>query len=413
MSGLRTALLTAYAGHVFRYGCIIVLIPFYARVLGASEYGVVLTASALGGFIWIIQNWGFSVFGARAIAVAGTQACRQAELSRQLTARCFMLGFSVAIGVLGTYLSPILREDPVCGLLATAWGILAGTNLGWLFQGLGRFDTSVKAEVLGFGLNLVLALIFVGLMPDARMALLALSISAFISNMYAYIQAAKIFNIAMGSVKDGLRLIKNSFPFFLNTASGTLLATGGGYIVGVYASPSDVAYYGIPEKMVTTVLGLLGPASQVMLPWLAKVRSEGEGGAKYRNAQTVATVCVVAAGLGASLGAYFLSPLLVPLLFGVEYGPAIVVLQYFSPVFIIYAANHTMIVYRLLPAMREKEVGLVMASASILCIVLMLCVASPYGATGVALSRVAAELVVSMLLGCLLLWGAAGGRSYK
>ena len=40
---VRKALATAYAGHLFRYGCILILIPFYARVLGQPD---------IGGYTW-------------------------------------------------------------------------------------------------------------------------------------------------------------------------------------------------------------------------------------------------------------------------------------------------------------------------------------------------------------------------
>ncbi|NBD20646.1 oligosaccharide flippase family protein [Aquabacterium fontiphilum] len=395
---VRKALATAYAGHLFRYGCILILIPFYARVLGPDEYGKVLVATALGSLVWIIQNWGFSVLGARTIATSSNQQERQAEMSRQMTARLLIMPAGLLIGLGGTLLSPVLREAPLYGLLGTAWGVLSGFNLGWYFQGLHQFKNAVKAEVVGLACTLVLAISLVTAFRQGIMALWALVIATSISNIYAYRMAAATASFRPASAADGARLLRESVPFFLNTAAGNMLATGGGYILGLYSSPAQVAVYGIAERIVTTVLGLLGPAGQVMLPWLAKLKTLQGTEDSYRRSQRLASLWVVSAGLVTGTGAFLLGPYVLPLVFGTEYTASAEILRFFAPLFLLYAYNHAMIIYRLLPARRERHVGAIMIVCALVCVAAMVVAAPAFGGNGVAAARVAAELLAAVAL---------------
>lgn len=398
LMAVKKALATAYAGHLFRYGCILILIPFYARMLGPDEYGKVLVATALGSAVWILQNWGFSVLGARNIATSTTQQERQDEVSRQMTARLIILPAGLLLGLGGTYLSPVLREAPLYGLLGTAWGVLSGFNLGWYFQGLHQFKNAVKAEVVGLALTLVLALSLVTAFRQGDMALWALVVATTASNAYAYRMGSASASFRPAAFADGLRLFKESVPFFLNTAAGNMLATGGGYILGLYAAPAQVAVYGIAERIVTTVLGLLGPAGQVMLPWLAKLKTVQGTDAHYQKSQRLASMWVVSAGVTTAVGAFVLGPYVLPLVFGADYAQSAEVLRFFAPLFLLYAYNHSLIIYRLLPAKRERHVGGIMIACAVACVVTMVLAAPVHGGAGVAAARVAAELLAAIAL---------------
>lgn len=398
MGFTKKSLATAYAGHFFRYACIIFLIPFYARVLGPEEYGKVLLASALGGFVWIAQNWGFSVYGARSIALCKNQDQRQKEFSRQLTARCLMLPISILIGLIGTYISPALRADPVFGILATIWGILAGCNLGWYFQGLHDFKTSVKAEVIGFGLTFTLALITVTATGRGEAAMTSLVFASIVSTAYAYARARQTALLKTTHVRDGAKLIKESAPFFVNTAATTALATGGGYILGLFASPAQIAIYGIAERITTTILGMLAPASQVMLPILASLKSDPKNQASFEKSKDKATKLVILFGILTAAAAYTLPEYFLPALLGPNFTESSEILKIFSPLFFLYALNHTIIVYQLLPQNKEKVAATIMLMCSALSISLTYFLAQGAGARGVACARVLAELTATALL---------------
>jgi len=87
-----------------------------------------------------------------------------------------------------------------------------------------------------------------------------------------------------------------------------------------------------------------------------------------------------------------------PLVFGTEYTASAEILRFFAPLFLLYAYNHAMIIYRLLPARRERHVGAIMIVCALVCVAAMVVAAPAFGGNGVAAARVAAELLAAVAL---------------
>jgi O-antigen/teichoic acid export membrane protein len=395
MPSLKSAFFTVYLGYIFRYACLIVLIPFYARVLGPAEYGQVLVATALGNFVWAIQNWGFAVVGARNIAASQSANDKQREFSRHLTARLLILPLSCLAGALGTWWSPVLRDAPWLGVLATLWGIASGCNLGWYFQGIQAFRTSIVAEVLNFGFTLLFALLLVTWRAEALMALVALVCANLLSLAYAYAQARATVLLIAAPVAEGLALIRSSLAMFVNAGMGALVANGGAYALGLMSSPAQVAFYGTAERIVTTVLGLLVPAGQVLLPRFAQLHAaHGSGSNHLVQQQRKAIMVVTGVGFAASIGAFVLAPWVLPVFLGGKFADAVQVLQCFSPLFMLTAFNSSIAMYVLLPQHKDQWLTAVGVVSALLNLGSMFSVAGQHGAVGVALGRVGVECLV-------------------
>src|SRR5690349_7349758 len=216
----RRSLSFVYFAYAFRFLQLAILVPFYARVLGTAEYGRVLAAMSLFQIVWMVGEYGFATTGIR-----DTAACRsRRDLSElygaQISARALLLVPACAVGVIGTMASPLLREAPHFGLLATASGLLSAFNLGWYFQGQLRFRTSVLLEVLGFAINLALVLSLVRGRDDGWLVLAALSVSAAVCTSAAHYIAWR----GLGEERlrpglaSGVRVIRQSTPLFAGQA---------------------------------------------------------------------------------------------------------------------------------------------------------------------------------------------------
>ncbi len=131
----KRSLSYVYGGYFFRYVYLLILIPYYGRVLGAAEYGKVLVAMSLFGSIWLVVNYGFSLVGGRDIASTTSLSVIGGEFGRHIIARLLMSVVGIIMGVVGTALSHILWSEPMYGLLATVLGLMSAFNLGWYFQG--------------------------------------------------------------------------------------------------------------------------------------------------------------------------------------------------------------------------------------------------------------------------------------
>ncbi len=141
-----------YGGYIMRYLYLLVVIPFFGRVLGVTEYGRVLAAMSLMNVIWMLVSYGFTFVGMREISNTQMPGEHHAMFSLHSSARLLRGGLGGVVGVIATFCSPVLSERPAIGILATMLGIVSGWNLGWLFQGRHRFRIPIMLEVLGFAM---------------------------------------------------------------------------------------------------------------------------------------------------------------------------------------------------------------------------------------------------------------------
>ncbi|MDB4988607.1 MAG: polysaccharide biosynthesis protein, partial [Myxococcaceae bacterium] len=129
------SLLFVYVGYTFRYLYLLILVPFYGRVLGAAEYGRLLTAMSLFQIVWQLFEWGFPIAGTRDAASTTDPEKLAALYGQHMKGRLITLGPAIAVGLTATMLSPVLRERPIFGLLATLTALASGSNMSWYFQG--------------------------------------------------------------------------------------------------------------------------------------------------------------------------------------------------------------------------------------------------------------------------------------
>lgn len=150
-----------YGGYVIRYLYLIIVVPFYGRVLGVEGYGKVLASMSLMSLIWMLVAYGFVPVGMRDVSKAQSTMECNSVFSLHLSVRLALAIVGGCVGLIATMCSPVLSQTPWIVVLATLLGIVSGMNLGWLFQGRHRFRTPIIIEVFGFALSLVLVLAIV------------------------------------------------------------------------------------------------------------------------------------------------------------------------------------------------------------------------------------------------------------
>src|ERR1700758_2230182 len=175
-----------YGGYLMRYVYLIIVVPFYGRVLGVAEYGRVLASMSLMNVIWMLVSFGFTFVGMREVSKAHSAQECNAIYSLHVSARLILAVLGAAIGIVATFSSPVLSERPLIGLLATLLGIVSALNLGWLFQGRHHFRTPIMIEVFGFAVSLVLVLTLVRGPQDSVWVLASLLIAGVASSLIAY-----------------------------------------------------------------------------------------------------------------------------------------------------------------------------------------------------------------------------------
>jgi PST family polysaccharide transporter len=395
----RRALAFVYVGYAFRYLYLLILVPFYGRVLGAAEYGRVLAAMSLFQIVWLLGEYGFPPVGARDAAAANDRRELARIYGRHVSGRLLTALPAAAVGLGGTLVSPILREHPIYGVLATITGLMAAFNLGWFFQGTLRFRTSVVLELVGFAINLPLILCFVRAPEHGVRVLAIIFTSSLISTVAAHAIAVK----SLGSERipyDGARaLVADSTALFAHKGLILLMANSSTYLVSLFASASEVGFYGAAERLISAALSLMNPANQVLIGTVSREIASREGEGRAYALMRTGFFAFSALGIAMLAGTLLLGSTIIPLILGPSFVPAIPMLHVLALIFPFAAIDQVVTGYVLIPLRLDRVVTRVSFQSAVVTVLLVLVLGRSFGGLGVSWARsIGAALMAANLL---------------
>lgn len=391
----RADFIFVYAAYALRYLYLLLLIPFYGRVLGVEGYGVVLAAMSLMTITWRLVEWGFAPVGMRAIATAAPTQYR-ALFAEHLSARLLLSGLALLGGGLAVWLSPVLAANPLAGMAAVLLGIVSAFNLGWYFTGSSRPRIAVKLEVLGFVISLALVLSLVRSEQDSDWAMLALLISGTLALATAHIWVRREIAGTRLSLQAGRTLIGNSGAVFLYSGSSALLVSASTYLLSLLSTPEEVGAFGAAERLVAVGLSVMAPAGQIFVPRITTLFAS-DADAAYALIRK-ALLLLLAIGIAGVLCSLLLGAWIVPLIFGPGFEKSIAILQCMALLFPLSAVTLVLSAYVLIPLHQERLLAVIVLVGAALSIACAIPLGINHGGLGMAVARIIGEAIVFIAL---------------
>jgi O-antigen/teichoic acid export membrane protein len=397
MPSTRRTLVFVYVGYVFRYLYLLVLVPFYGRVLGAAEYGRLLTAMSLYQVVWLLVDYGFPAAGARDITMAADATERAVLYGRHMKARLLVALPGFVVGVACTMLSPVLAARPLLGILATVNGVVVAFNLGWYFQGILRFRTSVLLEASGFAMNLAAILTLVHAPEDSWMIMASLLASSSITTIAAHVIAWRTMDAQAIRLSGGRKLLRDSTALFAHVGLSAIMGSAPTYLFGLFGSATQVGWFGAAERVASVGLSLMQPANQVMIANVTRrLKSRDDNSQGYALMRTSMLV-LSGFGLVMLLGTLVLAGPVLPLLLGPSFGPSTGLLQTIAFMFPFAAFNQVVIGYVLIPMHMESVVSRISFAGTIATVLMVFVLGYAFGESGVAWSRVVGVALMTLV----------------
>ena len=384
-----------YTAYSLRYIYLLLLIPYFSRVLGPEGYGVVLAAMSLMQIIWLFTNWGFGIDGMREIAITKPTEY-PALLSKHLSSRLLLTSASLALGGGAIYFSSVLSTHAIAGVMAILLGIISAYNLGWYFNGSGRPRKAVMLEVIGFALNLIFIFLLVTEPDDANMAIVSIFLSGFIALFIAHWWIKNEVKPLTLSFKSGFQYVKQTTAVFVYTSSAMLLGAASTYLLSILSTAEQVGYFGSAERLVGAGLSVMAPMGAIFIPKVTKLFEDNEVHA-YQLIQKTLLV-LFAIGFGGMLFANLLGHLIVPIVFGDEFGPSVEILKTMAWIFPFYACTLVMSTYVLIPLKHEKILANISIFGALVNVLTAIPLGLAYEGLGMAYARVISELTIFILL---------------
>ncbi|WP_414468859.1 flippase [Methanobacterium sp. ACI-7] len=271
---ITTNILSLFSLQGFTYILPLITFPYLTRVLGPEKYGLIAFATAFVAYFQIFVEYGFGLSATRQISI---NRDNEAQLSKIFSSVIFtklllmslsFLGLSVIVFSIDTF-----RANWI--LYFFTFGLVIGNLLMPSFFFLGM-EKMKYISILNIGTSLIFtASIFIFIRGSADYIYVPLlnSIGAIIIGIIAMRIVLKDFKIKFNipSKEDIKTQLKSGWHIFVSNVAISFYTTTNVFVLGIFASSTVVGYYSAAERIIYMAIGLLGPISQSLYPYISSI----------------------------------------------------------------------------------------------------------------------------------------------
>ncbi len=384
---------------VSAYAAPLVVLPYLSRILSKDHFGLIAYTTAFNFYFITLVEYGFNLSATRRIAINRDDPQKVSRITASVYAAkslLTILGFIIMVSVV--LATPKLR--PNFTLFCIGYMAVLGDLLFplWLFQGLEKMQNLVWRDLCSKFLSLGLTFAFVHHDGDYLWAAAFQSGSMMISGIVGLITVPFVISIrpVLPSLSETFSALKEGWPVFLSMAAFAVSSATNIFLLGLWAGPTDVAYYIASYRLVVAFRALVDPVKSALYPHISHMalRSKQDAIRFLRKYGLLLTFPFL---LG-SLVLFAFAPLVIRLLYGVKYAPSVPVMRLlaFGPFFL--ALQHNYSTFFMLAFGYEKQwsrIILFMTALNFAILIPSLYLARP--PIAVALTGLICDIVVTMI----------------
>ncbi len=356
---------------------------------------MVVFAQSLAMWLSLVLEYGFGLSATRDIAR------KREDRNHLIQVVAGVLGTKTALA-LGTllfalvlyWIVPVLQQSPEYLLLAWFSAAAQGFNPLWYFQGTERLQLPA---MLGIGARfLATILTFVVVQgPDDGARLLALqAVAGLLASVVASIWMYREVPFRWPKFEETLFAFRSGWTMFFFRSAVSLYTTANGFILGLFVAPAMVGFYGGAEKINKAVLAMLNPISQVLYPRMNYLMARDS----KRAASVAHLSLMLMGGIGLALGGIVAAgaPLIISILLGPGYEPAVAVLRVLAIILPLVALSNVLGIQWMLPLGLDRPFNTIILIAGLINLGLAIFLAPRYGPLGMAWAVVSSEAFVTV-----------------
>lgn len=377
----------------------LITLPYLVRVLGPERYGLIAFATALVFYFVILTNYGFNLSATREISICREDPGKVSEIFSSVLFIKFIL-MLLSFLILAVVVLGVEQFRAEWLVYFFSFGMVIGNVLFpvWFFQGIEKMKYITVLNVLAQAIFTVSVFIFIRTTADYLYVPLINSVGFLVAGLLGLRIALKDYPIQLKIPDRELfkHHLQEGWHIFLSSAAVTLYTTSNTFILGVLTNNVTVSYYAVAEKVILAVLGLLNPLSQALFPHISRVVDEShKKGVQFLQQ---ITKIMIAIGLSLSLLLFVFSGLIVNILFGDQYTPAITVLRILSFLPLIVGLSNVFGIQTMIPLNYKRALSRIVLAAGGINIILALALVPLFQEVGTALSFLTAETFITLTM---------------
>jgi PST family polysaccharide transporter len=372
-------------------------LPYLARVLGPAGWGDVAFTQSMGDFISIFIEFGFLLSATRDLA----QNRSSKDASGRIAVGTF--GAQAVLATLGVVIAlavstqvPLLSSHPKLLSAGIIYGVAQGMSPIWLFQGLERMALAASLEVSSKVAALGAILLFVHSPSDEWKVLAFQSLAPVVTVLVGFWMAHRLLTLYLPSLDMVWHSLRTGWPMFLLRSGAATYSTANVLILALFAPASIVGYFASAEKLAKAITGLLMPIRDAFYPRLSHLAAHSF--VESQRLTRLSALIEVGAGLMLSVATFAGAHVIVRIVFGRTFEPAVVLLQILALHPFITSLSDAIGFQSLLPAGKEALVTKAIVVGGLANLAFAFVLAPRFLGKGMAVSVIVAEFAVCAVL---------------
>jgi PST family polysaccharide transporter len=377
----------------------LLIVPYLVRVLGPEHFGMVSFSQAFIQYFILLTDYGFNLSATRSASAIRHDRKKLSELFWTVMAiKAGLLFLSAGLLVALVFLVPVLRSTWMLHLVVC--GSVVGHVLFpvWFYQGIEKMRYIAIFSILA-KLAMVTMIFAAVRGPDDYLLAAGIQSGSFlVSGLVAFLIAPIATNLkpALPSFHAIKLSLSEGWHVFLSTAAVSLYTTSNTFVVGLLTSPADVGYFSASEKLIRAVLAILSPVSQSVYPHVNHLAHQSKEKAILFLSRLLRLF-----GSGSFVVSALLivgSDWIVSIVFGPEFGPAVVLLRWMAFLPFVISISNVLGIQTMLTFGFQKLFSDILIFAGILNIALIFPMTIILGVSGAAISVLVSESAVVLLM---------------
>jgi O-antigen/teichoic acid export membrane protein len=375
----------------------LVTFPYASRILGPAGMGAVNFADNFITYFLIFSALGIPLYGVREIAKVKNDAI---ALGRVFSALIFihLITSVISIIILLVISLSIEKLSANFQLYQIGIAILLGNVFiaEWFFQGIEKFKYIAVRTVLIrlFTILLLFALVHSVADRNTYYALnMVATLLAAATNMYS---VSKLVKVSFKNLELKHHL-KPLFIIFSNSIITTIYLVFDTIILGFLTGDVQVGYYAAAMRISKISLAVIGVLSAVLLPRLT-VAFQEKNWSEAKSLLNKSINFVVFLSIPIAIGTYCLSEEIIRLFAGQQYLPAVSALQILCFIVVFVGMAQVFAHQILLPLHQERKILYASLFGVVVSLGLNFLLIPIYKQNGAAISSLATEFSVTLLL---------------
>jgi polysaccharide transporter, PST family len=378
-----------------------ITVPYLARVLLPAGWGLVVFAQGLSNWLVLIIEYGFGFSATREISRCRDEPARSAEIVAGVVGAnwLLMLAALLVAGLASIFILirvPEFRANQNYLWLALLLAVTQGIRPFWYFQGSEDMRFPASMNVAGRLAAAAGIFLWVKTADSGWKVLLLQVCTGAVVSAIIFVEMYRRIPFRWPTPKLARSALRMGWTMFLSRCTVSLYTAANTLILGFFADPAQVAFYGGAERINRAALGLLQPMSQALFPRMSHiaVRDRDRAAAAARLSLWIfGAFGVVAAALLA-----LLAPWVIRILLGPRYQPVVSVFRVIVLVLPLIALSNVLGTQWMLPFGMDRSFQRIALGAGVLNVSLALLMAPRFGAIGMAWSVVTAETFVTVAM---------------